>query len=129
MVMHGLIPMSSRAVNGSAEPEKLILESAVTGCSLKYDMIYEEPFELKDTELDTLYYADYRWWTDKAASAYRLVEPVLKDVSGQTITSYKKDGSIITAEYENGTVISADLENNTLEHNGTLYEIGKEVSG
>ena len=123
MVMHGLIPMSSAAVNGSPEPEKLILEAAVTGCALNYDMIYEEPSELKDTELDTLYYADSRWWTDEAAAAYKLTAPILRDISGCTMTSYKRDGNIITAEYDSGTMVKADLERLTIEHNGRLYRL------
>lgn len=126
MVMHGLIPMSTRAVNGSAEPEKLVLEAAVTGCSLNFDMIYEEPSELKDTELDTLYYADHRWWTDTAADLYKLLSPIISDVSGSCITSYQKDGNIITAEYDSGTVIKADLANYTIEHNGRLYQLDME---
>lgn len=126
MVMHGLIPMSVTAVNGSPEPEKLILEAAVTGCSLNYDMIYEEPSELKDTELDTLYYADSRWWTESAAASYKLLAPVIGDVSESAVTFYEKDGNIITAGYENGSVIRADLEKGTIEHNGRLYHLEME---
>lgn len=123
LVLHGIIPCSVPAVNGSPDPEKAVLMAASVGCGLDFDMIYEEPAELKDTVLDTLYYADYRWWTDTAAEYYRMVSPLLKAVSGSTITDYSADGDIITTVYDNGIEVITDMAEKTIEYNGKLIQL------
>mgnify|MGYP003313965105 CR=1 FL=1 len=125
--MHGVIPCSVSAVNGSAEPEKLLLMAALTGTSLNFDFIYEEAAELKDTEFDTLFYANYERWTDTAAAEYRLLEPVLKDVSGSFIEKYSvsDDGQTASAVYANGSEIKVNFGENTIIHNGKLIELDK----
>ena len=123
LVLHGIIPCSAPAVNGSPDPEKAVLTAASVGCGLDFDMIYEEPSILKDTALDTLYYADHRWWTDTAAEYYRLVSPMLKEVSGCTITDYSTDGDIITTVYDNGTEVKTNMAEKTIEYNGKLIQL------
>ncbi len=127
LVMHGVIPCSVSAVNGSAEPEKLLLMAALTGTSLNFDFIYEEAAELKDTEFDTLFYANYERWTDTATAEYRLLEPVLKDVSGSFIEKYSvsDDGQTASAVYANGSEIKVNFGENTIIHNGKLIELDK----
>lgn len=124
LVLHGIIPCSTTAVNGCAEPEKLVMKAALTGTALNFDFIYEETDELTDTEFDTLFYANYERWISTAAAEYKLIAPVLKDVSDSVITGYSvsDDGTKAAAVYENGTEISVDFENNTITHNGRLIK-------
>ena len=126
MVIHGVIPYSTESVNGDADPEDMLLMAAATGSCISYDMIYSEAAELKDTELDTLYYADHRYWTESAARAYRLLEPLLGAVSDSFMTDYKRDGSIITTEYANGITVTADTENRTVSWNGGVIDLNAE---
>ncbi len=126
LVLHGLIPYSTRAVNGDPDPEKLMLMAAAAGSDLSFDMIYEETSLLKDTEFDWLYYADHRYWTDTAAKYYSLVEPVLRKVSDSFIEDYSVDGDIITSEYENGTVIKVDMKNRTIDCGAVHIELSEE---
>ena len=123
LVLHGVIPYSTEAVNGSADPERMILMAAVTGSSLCFDMIYEEPGVLKDTEYDVLYYADHRYWTDTAARAYSLIGPILADTSDSFIRDFEIDGEVMTAEFENGAVVSADLEKGTVGYKGSIIDV------
>ena len=124
LVLHGIIPCSTTAVNGCADPEKLVMKAALTGTALNFDFIYEETDELTDTEFDTLFYANYERWISTAAAEYKLIAPVLKDVSDSVITGYSvsDDGTKAAAVYENGTEISVDFENNTITHNGRLIK-------
>lgn len=115
LVMHGVIPYSTTAVNGDADPERLLLMAVATGSCLSFDMIHSETSRLKDTEYDVLYYANYKHWTETAAKEYQLLRPVLSAVSDSFISDYKTDGKIITATYENGTVVKVDLENRTID--------------
>ena len=125
IVLHGVIPYSAAAVNGSPDPERVLIMSAATGSNISYDMIYEETSRLKDTDLDGLYYANYKGWTDTAAEDYRLIAPLLSAVSDSFITGYEQKGDIITTEFSNGTVITADLGAMTVRYNGSVIELGR----
>lgn len=127
IVMHGLIPYSTTAVNGDADSETLLLMAIATGSNLTYDMLYEETSELKDTEFDVRYYANYNHWIGTAAAEYSLAAPILRDVSDSFITDYKTEnnGSLITASYENGTVVKVDLEAKTIDFNGKLTDLSE----
>lgn len=123
LVMHGVIPYSTTAVNGSADPETLLLMAAAAGSNLSYDMLYEETSLLKDTEFDIYFYANYRKWIETAAAEYRLIEPILSSVSDSVITDYKVEngGDNITTTYSNGNVISVDFEERSIDLNGSRY--------
>ena len=123
MVLHGVLPYSSEAINGSADPETAVLMAAATGSCLSYDMIYEETGELKDTELDTLYYANYKYWTDTAAREQSLLAPMLEQVSDSFITGYERDGDIITTDYSNGITVTTDLVEHTVSWDGGTIEL------
>lgn len=128
-VLHGLVPYSSTALNAEANSGKMLLRAAVTGCLLNYDMIYEETSELKDTEYDRFYYANYSEWTKSAAEAYKKLKPFYEAVSEAELVSYRteNDGSIITAEYSDGTSAAANLNEGTFSFNGNvIYRINDE---
>ena len=126
LVMHGVIPYSTTPVNASADSETLLLMAAATGSNLSFDFIYEETSEIKDTEFDSLYYANYNSWIETAAAEYKLVSDMLAEVSDSTITDYVvSDDELITTTYSNGTVIEVDLANKTISHNGTEYDLTK----
>lgn len=120
IVMHGIIPYSTTAVNADADSETLLLMAAATGSSLCYDMIYEETSLLKDTSYDKYYYANYSNWVETAAAEYKLMKPLLDKVSGAVITGYEteNEGNRITTTYSNGTVVKVDLEEKTIDYNG-----------
>ena len=123
LVMHGLIPYAVSAVNGSPDPETMLLMAAATGSGITYDMMDAEPGDIMDTEFDIYYYADCVNWTDTAAAEYELLRPVLADVSTSTITGYERSGDKITAEYSNGTVVKVDLGKKTIDFNGRVTNV------
>ena len=127
LVMNGVIPYSTTAINGDADSETLLLMAIATGSNLSYDMIYEETSELKDTEYDIYYYANYEHWVDTATEEYKLLDPILRDVSDSFITGYdvENDGNYITTTYENGTVVKVDLEAKTVDYNGKLIDLSQ----
>ena len=127
MVMHGVIPYSTTAINGDADSVSLLLMAAVTGSNLRYDMLYEETSVLKDTDFDEYFYANYSNWTETAAAEYKLIQPILENVSGCTITDYKteNEGRLISAEYSNGTTVQADLDAKTITYNGKSIDLSQ----
>ncbi|MBP3380140.1 MAG: hypothetical protein J6K77_04690 [Ruminococcus sp.] len=131
LVMHGIVPYSTTAVNADADSETLLLMAAATGSYLSYDMIYEETSTLKDTEYDVLYYANYENWAETAAAEYNLLKPIYEDTADSTITGYtvENGGDLITTEYSNGTVVQVDLAAKTIEFNGRLIELDSAEEG
>lgn len=123
MVLHGLKSYSASAVNASANPSQAVLLSIATGSNLHYDMIGEETSTLKDTNLDSYYYAGAENWTDHAANAYALEKEVLSGLGKETISDYERLGNVITTTYSNGTKIVVDLDAETVKVDDTVYTL------
>ena len=123
LVMHGVIPYSGTAINGSADSGNAFLTSVATGCNPAYDMIYAEASDLKDTDLDSYFYSHYAFWTDTAAAEYKLADEVLSGVSDQVITDYVREGDVSVTTFENGTTIEVDYENETIKTGGKTYKL------
>ena len=134
IVMSGLKPVSTTAVNGDAQVADLVLRALSVGSNLRFDFVAETADELKDTRYDSLYYANYEYWIEDAAACYKFANEVLSKTAGSAITEYNvlSDTQIETV-YENGTTTLVDLEARTVAVNGktiSIYDyIGKEVIG
>ena len=134
IVMSGLKPVSTTAVNGDAQVADLVLRAIASGTNLRFDLLAESADELKDTRYDKYYYANYEYWVEDAAACYKFADQVLSKTAGSSITEYNvlSDTKIETV-YENGTKTIVDLEARTVDVNGktiSIYDyIGKEVIG
>ncbi|MCH5192638.1 MAG: hypothetical protein J1F11_01665 [Oscillospiraceae bacterium] len=134
IVMSGLKPVSSTAINGDAQIADLLLRSVAVGVDPRFDFIGDEANELKDTKYDKYFYADYRYWVEDAAGCWKFANEVLSDIDGIQITDYKvmPNGEIETV-YANGTKTVVNIEKRTVTKNGkkiSLYDyVGKEVIG
>jgi len=51
LVMHGVIPYSTKAVNGSADAERLVMLAVAAGSNLHFDMLYAETSQKCSTVL------------------------------------------------------------------------------
>ncbi len=123
IVMHGVIPYSGTAINGSADSNNAFLTSVATGCNPAYDMIYAEASDLKDTQLDEYFYSHYAFWQETAADQYGLASDILSGVSDQVITDYKRDGDVSMTEYANGTVVIVDYDAEIITVDGKEYRL------
>ena len=128
-VMHGLIPYSSTAVNSDPDPDTLLMMSALTGSELNYDMVYCETSDLKDTDLDVYFYANYADITDTAALEYKLFQPLLSRISSSTLTDYRYSNDTATAVYSDGTEITADFRAKTINYGGMTIDLAKLAKG
>ena len=117
-VLHGLIQYSSVPVNGSADPEKIILSAAAAGSGISFDMIYEQASELKDTEYDRLFYANYDYWLDTAVSAQKLLREVLAGTENDYIVSCRKTGEKTVTRYSSGKTVSVDFSTGEITAGG-----------
>lgn len=124
-VLHGLVPYSSTAVNSSPNPENALLMAVAYGCLPCYDLVYSTD-EIKDTELDIYYYADYRGWTEEISEIYSLLKPLYTDIADSTIIDFRTYEDTMITEYSNGTVIKTDLSSGTIDFNGNIIKLRKE---
>lgn len=129
MVLHGYVPYSTKAINGSADGRELFLLAIASGSAVHYDFIYEESSEVADTDYDTLFYANFAGWVDSASAEYRLGADVLAKVSDQIITGYEIDGDEITTTYANGYKTVVNLETGDIKADGKTYNLNDYLTG
>ncbi len=135
MVLHGVTPYASVAVNGEADLDIASLKAIAAGSNIGFDLVGTEASELKDTKLDKYFYGYYANWVNEAAGLYKLSDEVLSPAADSTIASYtvSEDGTQITTVYDNGYKTVVDLEKLTVEADGKTFKltdyIGEEVIG
>ncbi len=124
IVLHGLVPFSSKAVNKSADAKDLRLLSLVTGTPVHYEMMYTRPNKFADSNYDELYYSNYEGWTDIAAGEYKLFNDVIASVSDSYITEFERiSGNEYQSTFENGTTIYVNTDTEEVKVNGTSYNL------
>lgn len=118
MVLHGLVPYTTKAINRSADAEELRMFALVTGTPIHYEMMYTNPNKFADSEYDYLYYTNYTGWMDRAVSEYKLFDEIVKSVSDAKITKYERldDGSV-QSTFDNGNVIRVNTKTGEIVFN------------
>lgn len=124
LVIHGLIPYSSGAINSYADANAILLRSIVTGSSVRYDFAYSEVKEFQDTNYDVLFYANYKGWLEDAANNYKLTSDTIKSVADKKITKYEiLSEDELQSTFEDGTVIKVNLKTLDITVNGTVKNL------
>lgn len=119
MVVHGVIPYSSKAINASSNADELLLLSLMTGSGVHYDMMYATPNDFTDSDYDGLFYTNYAGWLERAAEEYKLFNGIISSLSDKTITKYERvSEKIFETTYSDGTVIGVDVDNYIYTING-----------
>jgi hypothetical protein len=133
IVMSGLRPVTTTGINGEARLSDALLKAIACGSNIKVDMIGTTAEMVKDTRLDSLYYAQADNWIESSAALWKFQNAILGDIGGQAITGYETSGDVITTTFADGTVLVTNLSDRTVSKNGQLYNlydyIGKEIIG
>lgn len=128
MVVHGVIPYSSKAINASSNADELLLLSLMTGSAVHYDMMYASPNDFTDSEYDSLFYTNYEGWLGRAASEYKLFNDTVSSLSDKTITGYERvSEKVFETTYSDGTVIGVDIDNYTYTVNGQEFNLAESI--
>ncbi len=124
MVLHGLVPFSSKAVNKSADAKELRLLSLVTGTPVHYEMMYKRPNKFADSSYDDLYYTNYEGWRDIAAGEYKLFNNIIAGVSDSYITEFERiSENEYQSTFENGTTIYVNTGTDEVKLNGSAIDM------
>lgn len=128
MVVHGVIPYSSKAINASSNADELLLLSLMTGSAVHYDMMYASPNDFTDSEYDSFFYTNYEGWLGRAASEYKLFNDTVSSLSDKTITGYERvSEKVFETTYSDGTVIGVDIDNYTYTVNGQEFNLAESI--
>lgn len=128
MVVHGVIPYSSKAINASSNADELLLLSLMTGSAVHYDMMYASPNDFTDSEYDSLFYTNYEGWLSRAASEYKLFNDTVSSLSDKTIIGYERvSEKVFETTYSDGTVIGVDIDNYTYTVNGQEFNLAESI--
>ena len=119
MVLHGLIPYTTKAINRSADAEELRLKALVTGTPVHYEMMYENPNKFADSEYDIYYYTNYQGWIDRSVNEYNLFDEIVRSVSDAKLVNYEVlAAKEFKAHFDNGTEIYVNTGTNEIKFNG-----------
>lgn len=130
MVIHGYIPYSSKALNGSSNEDELLLYSLLGGAGAHYEMMYNSPKDFEDSDYDGYFYASYDGWISDAAENYAFLNENISSLSDKTITKFTTDGAKkYTVTYSDGTEISIDCDLMTYSINGQEKNLADELEG
>lgn len=131
MVLHGIVPYSSVAVNSEPDITRIVLDSVASGSNLSFDFTGIEAADLKDTKLDCYYYAYYANWIGEASGLYELANEVIAPAADQTISDYNilDDGNQIETIYDNGYSTLVNYSKGTIIANGVEYKVADYIGG
>lgn len=102
IVLHGLIPYSSEAVNHTGDVEQSLLEAAETGSSLLFSLMYETNDVLYETELQ-INASYYKVWLEKAGTGWESLSGLLEKVSDSEIIDHQiLSDTLRKTVYDNG---------------------------
>ncbi len=126
LVIHGIIPYTTKAINASANATDTIMLALSTGTPIHYDMMYANPNGFTDCDYDTLFYSNYKGWIEPSANAYKLVKDNLSGVMNQKITGYERvSGDEIKTTFEDGTVVTVNTRTITFTVNGKEIDLAE----
>lgn len=124
IVIHGLIPYTTKAINASADASDLILLAFATGTPVHYDMMYADPNDFTDSEYDSLFYSNYKGWIDSSAQVFQLFKENISELTTQKIVSHKYLSTNVTETvFENGKTIVVDTANNKVSVDGNTIDL------
>lgn len=126
LVIHGLVPYTTKAINASANASDTILLALATATPVHYDMMYTDPNKFTDSDYDNLFYSSYKGWLDQSAQIYKLYKENLSDFTNLKITDYQRiSADVIETTFEGGKTVRVDTRNVKLTVNGSEIDLAK----
>jgi hypothetical protein len=115
IVVHGLIPYSTRPFNASSDLSRLTLLALSTGTPVHYEFMYASPGDFNDSDYNSKFFSTYQGWVDEAVEMYRLFKDIIGDTAGQKIVGHTRLSAHETETvFEGGKVIYVNFETDTL---------------
>ncbi|MBE5960462.1 MAG: hypothetical protein E7256_03595 [Lachnospiraceae bacterium] len=88
MVLKGMVPFTTSAINEEGNSEKAFLEAVESGAGLHYLLMYESQLTLVDTDYMNLFSVNYNLWMDKIIESYKRINSDLGFLSNTKIAKH-----------------------------------------
>ncbi|MBQ7445086.1 MAG: hypothetical protein IJS71_04000 [Clostridia bacterium] len=130
IVYHGLVDYYSSAVNRSSDYTKTILRSIEYGAFLTYEVTHEPTEELRYTNYNSLFKAQYGELSKDIQKGYVIADKVLAPVAAAEITGHRcvdgaRSGNVYCTEYSNGIKVYVNYGDEAFEtEDGVVPALG-----
>ena len=115
MVLSGLVYAAGTPVNFEEDPESVLLQCLQYGTYPQFCFTAGDSTLVKDTELNAIYNAEYRLWTDKLEEWAEQYGPLYARVGGHTVISMQREGNVVSTTFESGDVLVIDYAAKTAQ--------------
>jgi len=125
MVIHGVIPYTTKPLNKSADADRLRLMALSTGTPLHYEFIYKNPSDFANSDYNKKFYANYNGWLAQSLKEYKLFHDIISDVSDKKIIGHKMISFYETeTTFEGGKTIYINTDTGEIKVNGNAVNFG-----
>jgi hypothetical protein len=104
IVLHGVVPYTSRAINLAEDYTKNLLKTVESGAGLYFSFMKEETAELQETKFRQFYANEYDKWVGDADAMYKKFTADFGHLYSQKIVDHViLSPNVTITEYEDGT--------------------------
>ena len=90
IVLHGVVPLSTPAINQSQDVRETFLWAIETGSCLKWNWTAQNQDELVESTFNHMTGSDYEKWMEEAASQYKEASALLKKIATYQVAVHEK---------------------------------------
>lgn len=90
IVMHGVVPLSTPAINESEDVRDTFLWAVETGSNLKWNWTAQNQDELVESIFNHMIGSDYEKWIGTASAQYQEAQLLLKKIATYTVAEHEK---------------------------------------
>ncbi len=106
LVLHGVIPYTTEAINLSGDPEAAVLKAVETGSLLHYTFAYRNTDELKNSDFNYYFSVSFDSWKQSLSENYHKIVVSQKKLACLQITGHEYLTDDVTKTvYSDGTVV------------------------
>lgn len=122
IVLHGVVPYSSEALNLSSDYVHSYLKMIETGENPYFSFMYASNDALKKVNLES-YSLSYREWLADAAILYKNAKPVLDKTCSARITDHQRlSDAVSKTVYDNGVIVYVNYSDQKVSVDGIVVE-------
>ena len=125
IVLHGLIPLSTPAINNAEDVQDAFLWAIETGSYLKWNWTARNQDELVESIFNQMTGSDYEKWIEVATKQYKDAQLLLKKIATYTVAEHEQMGEVVRVLWTNGTgtvEVYVNYGENACQVNGLTVE-------
>lgn len=118
-VVHGFVHYSGEPVNLGGNQVKNMLRVIEYGANPSYQLIFADPWVIKETSFDDLYSVSYHNWFEDVCEFYQRTNSVLQDVQSERIIDHGQiAANVYKTTYENKQAVIVNYNKESVNIDG-----------